>query len=55
MIIMKWKNLNILIKQCPNLRKIKLENNKIEDIKQINNLLGLNIKKIKIFPNIIRR
>ena len=43
--------MNILIKQCPNLRKIKLENNKIEDIKQINDLLGLNIKKINLNGN----
>ena len=43
--------MNILIKQCPSLRKIKLENNKIDDIKQINNLLGLNIKKINVSGN----
>ena len=43
--------MNILIKQCPSLRKIKLENNKIDDIKQIDNLLGLNIKKINVSGN----
>ena len=44
-------DLNILIKQCPNIRKLKLENNNISDIKNLNNLLGLNIKKIYLSGN----
>ena len=44
-------DLNILIKQCPNNRKLKLENNNISDIKTLNNLLGLNIKKIYLSGN----
>ena len=39
------------IKQCPNSRKLKLENNNISDIKTLNNLLGLNIKKIYLSGN----
>ena len=42
---------NIIIKQCPSVRKLKIENNNITDIKNINNLLGLNIKKINICGN----
>ena len=41
----------IIIKQCPNLRKLKLENNNIIDINNLNNLLGLNIKKIYLDGN----
>ena len=44
-------DLNILIKQCPNNRKLKLENNNISDIKTLNNLLGLNIKNIYLSGN----
>ena len=44
-------DLNILIKQCSNSRKLKLENNNISDIKTLNNLLGLNIKKIYLSGN----
>ena len=44
-------DLNILIKQCPNIRKLKLENNNISDNKNLNNLLGLNIKKIYLSGN----
>ena len=45
------RDLNIIIKQCPNLRKLKLENNNITDIKNLKNLLGLNIKKINLKGN----
>ena len=44
-------DLNIIIKQCPNLRKLKLENNNITDITNLKNLLGLNIKKINLSGN----
>ncbi len=45
------RDLHIIIKQCPNLRKLKLENNNITDIKNLKNLLGLNIKKINLKGN----
>ena len=44
-------DLNIIIKQCPNLRKLKLENNSITDITNLKNLLWLNIKKINLSGN----
>ena len=44
-------DLYIIIKQCPNLRKLKLENNNITDITNLKNLLGLNIKKINLSGN----
>ena len=44
-------DLNIIIKQCPNLRKLKLENNNIIDITNLKKLLGLNIKKINLSGN----
>ena len=40
-----------MVKQCPNLRKLKIENNNINDISKLNNLLGLNIKKINLKGN----
>ena len=42
---------NILVNQCPNLRKIKIENNNIDNIEKIKNLMGLNIKKLNVKGN----
>ena len=42
---------NILVNKCPNLRKIKIENNIIENIDNFKNLLGLNIQKLNIKGN----
>ena len=44
-------DLNILVNQCPNLRKVKIENNNIDKIEKIKNLTGLNIKKLNIKGN----
>jgi len=40
-----------LVNNCPNLRKLKIENNNIKDFEQLKNLSGLNIKKINIKGN----
>ena len=44
-------DLNIIVKQCPNLRKIKLENNNIKNVNNLKKLTGLNIKKINLRGN----
>lgn len=44
-------DLNIIVKQCPNLRKIKLENNNIKNVNNLKKLAGLNIKKINLRGN----
>ena len=44
-------DLNIIVKQCPNLRKIKLENNNIKNVNNLKKLRGLNIKKINLRGN----
>ena len=43
--------MNILVNNCPNLRKLKIENNNIKEFDQLKNLSGLNIKKINIKGN----
>jgi len=40
-----------LVNNCPNLRKLKIENNDIKELDQLKNLSGLNIKKINIKGN----
>ena len=40
-----------MVNNCPNLRKLKIENNNIKDFEQLKNLSGLNIKKINIKGN----
>jgi len=40
-----------LVNNCPNLRKLKIENNEIKELDQLKNLSGLNIKKINIKGN----
>ena len=40
-----------MVNKCPNLRKIKIENNNIDNIENFKNLLGLNIKKLNIKGN----
>ena len=42
---------NILVNKCPNIRKIKIENNNIQNINNFKNLLGLNIKKLNVKGN----
>ena len=43
--------MNILVNNCTNLRKLKIENNNIKEFDQLKNLSGLNIKKINIKGN----
>ena len=40
-----------MVNNCPNLRKLKIENNEIKELDQLRNLSGLNIKKINIKGN----
>lgn len=40
-----------MVNNCPNLRKLKIENNDIKELDQLKNLSGLNIKKINIKGN----
>ena len=40
-----------MVNNCPNLRKLKIENNEIKELDQLKNLSGLNIKKINIKGN----
>ena len=40
-----------MVNNCPNLRKLKIENNDIKEFDQLKNLSGLNIKKINIKGN----
>ena len=40
-----------MVNNCPNLRKLKIENNNIKELDQLKNLSGLNIKKINIKGN----
>jgi hypothetical protein len=44
-------DLDIIVNKCPNVRKIKLENNNIDNFSNINKLLGLNLKKINVKGN----
>ena len=48
---MTGDDLDIIVKKCPNVRKIKLENNNIDNFNNINKLLGLNLKKINVKGN----
>ena len=48
---LKGEDLDILVNRCPNLRKIKIENNFISDIQVLQKLIGLNLKKLNIKGN----
>ena len=43
--------MDILVKKCPNVRKLKIENNHIEKYENIKKLIGLELKKINIKGN----
>ena len=43
--------MDILVKKCPNVRKLKIENNNIEKYENIKKLIGLELKKINIKGN----
>ena len=43
--------MDILVKKCPNVRKLKIENNNIEKFENVKKLIGLELKKINIKGN----
>ena len=43
--------MDILVKKCPNVRKLKIENNNIEKYENIKKLIGFELKKINIKGN----
>ena len=43
--------MDILVKKCPNVRKLKIENNNIEKFENEKKLIGLELKKINIKGN----
>ena len=48
---LKGDDLNILVKKCPNIRKLKMENNYIDNFEIFKNLLGLQLKRMNIKGN----